>query len=140
MEDQQARKQDLLKEIDLIQGIITRMANTSSLIKGWTITLISIIFAYKSDTSAIDFIIIPILTFWFLDAYFLQHERIYRQLYNWVIEHRLQDDSYLFSLNPAQFNIHKQSIIRVMFSLTLGFFYGMTLFLTLIYLLPRLVL
>ncbi|MDY6994143.1 MAG: hypothetical protein SVR94_16275, partial [Pseudomonadota bacterium] len=101
MDDRLARKQDLLKEIDLIQGIITRMANTSSLIKGWTITLISVIFAYKSDTSAVYFIFIPIIAFWFLDAYFLQHERMYRQLYSWVIKHRLENDAHLFSLNPT---------------------------------------
>jgi len=33
------------KEIDLIQGVITRMANNSFLLKGWLISLIAIVLA-----------------------------------------------------------------------------------------------
>ncbi len=41
-----------------------------------------------SDISAI-FICFPIiLTFWYLDAYYLRQERMYRRLYEWIIKYR----------------------------------------------------
>jgi len=40
----------LHKEIDLIQGIINRMANNSFLLKGWIISLIAVILALTKDT------------------------------------------------------------------------------------------
>lgn len=127
------RKAVMLKEIDLIQDVIKRMANTSFIIKGWTVTMISVIFAYKSDIKTTHFVLIPILLFWFLDAYFLQHERLYRRLYTWVIENRMKDDSRLFSLNTLRFRNPGESIFREMFSLTLGMFYGGGLILVIAY-------
>ncbi|MDM8557495.1 hypothetical protein [Candidatus Parabeggiatoa sp. HSG14] len=96
-------KKVLIKEIDLIQSIINRMSNTSFLIKGWAVTIMALIFSVKSDPMTLPFIFISILLFWFLDAYFLQQERFYRKLYKWVIQNRMGDDSYLFSLNTTRF-------------------------------------
>lgn len=133
----QDRKQDLLKEIELIQSVITRMANTSFLIKGWTITMVTLVFTAKADIYATYFVFIPMFAFWFLDAYFLKHERLYRALYNWVIEHRMTNDVHLFSLNPGHFNLKGQAIIKVMFSPTLGVFYGMIFILIVAYILSK---
>jgi hypothetical protein len=121
-----ARRAAMLKEMDLIQDVIKRMANTSAVIKGWTITIISLIFATKTDMNTIPFMLIPIILFWFLDAYFLQHERLYRRLYAWVIQYRLNDDSDLFSLNTARFERAGDSIVSTMVSITLAIFYGGT--------------
>jgi len=130
------RKAILFKEIDLIQDVIKRMATTSFIIKGWTVTMISLIFAAKSDVQTTHFVLIPILLFWFLDAYFLQHERLYRRLYNWVIENRMYNANAPFSLNVARF---KQPgdlfFFKEMFSLTLGTFYGGGLLLVMLYIL-----
>ncbi|RKZ37841.1 MAG: hypothetical protein DRQ49_15505 [Gammaproteobacteria bacterium] len=130
------RKQDLLKEIDLIQSIINRMSNTSFLIKGWAVTMISFIFAFRANPETLPLVFIPLILFWFLDAYFLQQERLYRKLYKWVIENRMTDDSHLFSLSTVRFK--KSSLLRVMFSITLGAFYGTALLLNVIYLIFRL--
>jgi hypothetical protein len=127
------RKKDLLKEIDLIQSVINRMANTSFLIKGWAITMICLIFSTRTQQDALPLVVIPLLLFWFLDAFFLQRERLYRKLYQWVIQNRLKDDSYLFSLNTARFKHESKSIIWSMTSLTLGPFYGIALLLIAIY-------
>lgn len=40
----------LHKEIDLIQGVITRMANNSFLLKGWIVSLIAVLLALTKDT------------------------------------------------------------------------------------------
>ena len=65
----------------------------------------------------------PMLVFWFLDAYFLWQERIYRKLYEWVINNRLKTEEYLFDMNAYRFEGEVQSRFRIMFSITLGWFY-----------------
>ncbi len=137
MDTFEARRAALLKEIDLIQDVIKRMSNTSSLIKGWTVTMVGIILAAKADNSAVYFVVIPIMLFWFLDAYFLQHERLYRKLYTWVVQHRMNDLTDLYSLNPARFKTEGQTIWNALFSFTLGMFYGGATLLVIAYLLSR---
>lgn len=137
MDSFEARKAAMLKEMDLIQEVIKRMSNTSSLIKGWTVTMISVILAAKADSSAVYFVIIPIILFWFLDAYFLQNERQYRKLYAWVVQHRMNDLTDLFSLNAARFKTEGQTIWTTMFSFTLGMFYGGATLLVIAYFLTR---
>jgi len=127
------RKKDLLKEIDLIQTVINRMASASFLIKGWAITMIAFIFSYKTNTDTVVLVIIPLLLFWFLDAFFLRTEKLYRKLYQWVIQNRMQTDAYLFSLDTTRFKDESDSLLRVMFSFTLGSFYGIALFLIAVY-------
>lgn len=126
-------KEFMLKEIEIIQDIIKRMAFNSFLIKGWTITLIGVTLLLKGSKYQVFIAYIPLLVFWFLDAYFLWQERLYRRLYEWVIWHRLETDKYLFDMNAYRFKDKEQSKLRIMFSITLGWFYGSIFILTLIY-------
>lgn len=114
----------LLKEVDLIQDIIRRMAQNSFLIKGWAITLVVVTLLLKSATIQITLAFIPIVLFWFLDSYFLQQERMYRKLYQWVITHRSTNGEHLLNMDASRFAGDVQSKFRIMFSITLGFFYG----------------
>jgi hypothetical protein len=123
----------MIKELEIIQGIINRMANNSFMIKGWTITLVVVTLLLKGDKYHTFIAFIPILVFWFLDAYFLRLERLYRRLYNWVKDNRLKTEDFLFDLNYKRFEKNEQSILRIMFSITLGLFYGSIFGLTLIY-------
>ena len=73
-----------LKLMEMIQDIIKRMAQNSFMLKGWTVTLVSALFALsKIDTNKSFFFIayVPILVFWLLDSYYLQLERQFRVLY-----------------------------------------------------------
>ena len=74
-----------LKEIDIIQSIIKRMSHNSFLLKGWTITLVVVSLLLKGTQEHVFLAIIPLITFWLLDSYFLRQERLYRKLYEWVI-------------------------------------------------------
>ncbi|MCP4405732.1 MAG: hypothetical protein GY801_51570 [bacterium] len=130
MED---RKEYLFKEVGLIQDIIKRMASNSFMIKGWTLTLVVATFLIKVQSHQAFIAFIPLLVFWYLDAYFLRQERLYRKLYNWVIENRLNTDEKLLDMNAYRFQEQEQSSIRIMFSSTLGWFYGMMAFLTLVF-------
>jgi hypothetical protein len=124
MEDKVNLKEYMLKEIDIIQEIIKRMAFNSFMIKGWAITLVVVTLLLKGTKHQVLIAFIPLLVFWFLDAYFLWQERMYRKLYDWVISNRLKTDEYLFDMNAYRFKDTVQSRFRIMFSITLRWFYG----------------
>lgn len=133
MEEKAILKDYMLKEIDLIQNIIKRMAFNSFMIKGWAVTLVVITLLLKGTRYQVLIAFIPLFMFWFLDAYFLWQERMYRELYNWVISNRLETDKYLFDMNAYRFKDKVQSRFRIMFSITLGWFYGTIAVLIIIY-------
>lgn len=115
-------KNFMMKEIEIIQGIINRMAYNSFLIKGWTMTLVVGILLLKGNRFHSFIAFIPILGFWYLDAYFIWVERLYRRLYNWVKDYRLKTKDFLFDLNYKRFEKDEQSILRIMFSISPIFF------------------
>ncbi len=122
------------KEIDLIQSCISRMAQNSFLIKGWALTVVTVVLALMEKN--IDpiylclVLFIPLLAFWYLDAFFLQTEKMYRKMYEWILEARHKNDfSYLYDLNPHRFKEQVDSRPKVMLSITLRVFYGIPLFL-----------
>ena len=123
----------MLKEIEIIQDIIKRMAFNSFMIKGWTITLVVVTLLLKGAKYQVLIAFIPLLVFWFLDAYFLRQERMYRKLYDWVIANRLNTDEHLLDMNAYRFKDAIQSRSRIMFSITLGWFYGSIAILVAIY-------
>ena len=133
MEVKENLKQSMLKEIDIIQDIIKRMAFNSFMIKGWALTLVVVALLLKGTEHHVWIAFIPLLVFWFLDAYFLWQERMYRKLYEWVIHNRLKTEEYLFDMNAYRFEEEIQSKLRVMFSMTLGWFYGSIAILVIIY-------
>lgn len=128
-----SNKEVLHKEIDLIQGIITRMANNSFLLKGWMITIIVAVLALTKDTLVTNdisylslILLLPLLVFWYLDAFFLHKEKCFRELYNWVITNRLNNEEFMYSLDYSRFEDDVDNICVIMFSKTLRTFYGIT--------------
>jgi hypothetical protein len=76
-----------LKHLEMIQAVVSRMANNSFLIKGWCVTLVAAIIALASNDDDKRFIAVafyPVLMFWLLDGYFLYQERLFRNLYDAV--------------------------------------------------------
>jgi hypothetical protein len=117
------------KEIDLIQNCINRMAQNSFLIKGWALTVVAVVLALSEKlTDSIYLcmvILIPLVAFWYLDAFFLQTEKMYRKMYEWILEARTKEDySHLYDLNPHRFEDKVDSIRQIMCSITLRVFYG----------------
>jgi len=133
MENKESLKEYMLKEIEIIQDIIKRIAFNSFMIKGWAITLVVVSLLLKGTEHQVWIAFIPLLVFWFLDAYFLWQEQMYRKLYEWVINNRLKTDEYLFDMNAYRFKGQVQSKFRIMFSITLGWFYGSIAILIIIY-------
>jgi hypothetical protein len=133
MVEKESLREYMLKEVDIIQDIIRRMAFNSFMIKGWAITLVVVALLLKGTEYQVWIAFIPLLVFWFLDAYFLWQERMYRKLYDWVINNRLKTDEYLFDMNAYRFKDKVQSRFRIMFSITLGWFYGSIAILIVVY-------
>lgn len=128
-------KDVLHKEIDLIQACITRMAHNSFLLKGWAISIIAVVLALadKAANPALlsSVLLIPLLSFWYLDAFFLRTEKMYRKMYEWILEKRKNDDTaYLYDLNPHRFKKEVDSSWKVMWSVTLRCFYGIPTLIT----------
>lgn len=109
--------------MDMIQGIINRMANNSFMLKGWAVTLIAGIFVLASkDTDKMYFLIayIPIILFWLLDSYYLNLERLYRKLYDKVCG--LDNDEVNYSMSVSEFK-QSHSYFNCLFSATeIGFY------------------
>ena len=98
------KKEILFKEIDLIQNCIDKASQNSFLVKGWVITLIAVLWALFAENISYWLIAIIALastiSFWYIDAFFLRVDRLYRWKYDWVIQNRKTNDEFQFDLNP----------------------------------------
>lgn len=126
------RRDYFLKEIDIIQSAINRMASNSFLIKGWTITLVVGVLLLKGTNVQTFIALIPIGMFWSLDAYFLWQEKLFRAKYKWVIENRHNTDEGIFDMNTKSFK-SEVSKLKTWGSITLLIFYLPILIVTIIY-------
>lgn len=113
--------------LEIIQQTINRLSQNSFLLKGWSVILVSAIFAISSiENSKLLSIsaLLPCVVFWFLDGYFLWYEKMFRKLYDKV---RLADNSVIdFSMDVSDFK-KKIEYFEAVFSITLSFFHGVIL-------------
>ncbi len=122
-----------IKHLELIQGIINRMSSNSFMLKGWAVTLVAGIFAIASkDADKMYFLVayIPVVVFWFLDAYYLKQEHLYIVLYDEV---RLKKETDIdFSLKAVQCDLENDSeYIKCLLSKTeIGFYLPLALLCT----------
>ena len=97
-------KESKLKHIDIVQSTISRMAQNSFAIKGWTITVLVGLFVFlQKDNFRNNMIIylIPIIFFWVIDSYYLWQERLFRKLYNDIIVNVTEESD--LSMNIIQY-------------------------------------
>lgn len=148
-------KEQVIKHLEMVQGVINRLRHDSFLIKGWSMTIlvagiifvarsqiqpgyigssvaISKFFIAKSQIQSAYIVltfIIPVVGFWILDGYFLWQERLFRKVYDEVRKQAKTD----FEINPIKYKDKpKCSWIASMFSVTLNVFYGMEILFVLI--------
>jgi len=77
-----------VKHLEFIQAVITRMGNNGFLLKGWALTVGAAFFGFAArevSWSIATVGLMPVVTFWALDAYFLHRERLFRHLYDAVV-------------------------------------------------------
>lgn len=133
MNSNNSNEKIMIEEIKFVQDIIKRMASNSFMLKGWTVALVVATLLFKGTKFQVLVAFIPLFGFWFLDAYFLWQERLYRKLFDWIRENRIKSSEYLFDMNAKRFTNEVQTKFRIMFSITLGFFYGSILIILIIY-------
>ena len=73
--------------LQMIQGIIDRMAQNSFQLKGWTVTLAAALVVFLKGEARPAWLFVPslpVLAFWLLDAWYLRRERLFRRLFDHV--------------------------------------------------------
>jgi hypothetical protein len=113
-----------IKHMELIQAVITRMAQNSFALKGWSVIIVAALFALSSSEADGRFAVLalfPALMFWGLDAYYLRQERLFRKLYDAV---RGDNPPAPFTMNTSPYVGQVASWWRTAWSVTLGWFHG----------------
>ncbi len=112
-------KSQVVKHLEMIQGVVNRLSHDFFLIKGWSMTLLvgGIIFITRNEIQTYWFIcafLIPVIGFWILDGYFLWQERLFRDVYNDFRKRKITD----FEMNPMK---HENSwVLFALWMITLG--------------------
>ncbi|MEE9442087.1 MAG: hypothetical protein V3V99_05410 [candidate division Zixibacteria bacterium] len=114
--------------LEIIQGVVNRLSQNSFLLKGWSVVLVSAMFALAAKDSRLLFVYLayfPTIAFWCLDGYFLHQERLFRKLYDHV--RKLSEENIDFSMNTQIVQDQVASCAGVTLSKTLIVFHGVIL-------------
>lgn len=112
-----------LEALKIVQNIITRLANTSFILKGWTVTVVVVSMLLSKNGVIVKWIaFIPIVSFWILDAYYLHQERLFRALSRWIAGDSAKsfEEMFCFDLRPFK---KEHKYWRALLSLTEALFY-----------------
>lgn len=112
----------------MIEAVIERMGNNSFQLKGWAVTLVTVIGALSqqgNDKRFFALAFVPLVAFWLLDAYYLQLERKYKVLYRNVKDGQID----CFEMNTRKIKPNEEEKGRICFGRCMvaqaeGWFYG----------------
>jgi|SRR5215470_9683383 len=110
-----------LEHVRMIQAVISRMAQNSFVLKGWSVTLATGILAVAISEKRQAFAwlgLLPALTFWGLDAFYLRQERLYRSLHDDVCAAFGSSTPVTFDMSTAKLRVSPSSWLRTLFSRT----------------------
>jgi len=129
MEDNFSEK-TVAEYFNMIQRVITRLAQNSFQIKAWSATIFTAILVVTfSFINILIFIVLLIVMtlFWYLDSYYLKQERLFRRLYNKKVgeynEKIKRTNIKIFDMNIEDFKSDEQKVSRIMFSVSEFCFY-----------------
>lgn len=114
-----------MSHLAMIQGIVNRLSQNSFLLKGWSVVLVSALFALAANDTNILFVYLayfPAFAFWILDGYFLWQERLFRALYDYIRD--LKEEEIDFSMDTSIVKDKVKPWGSVVFSKTLLIFHG----------------
>ena len=114
--------------LEMIQAVVNRMSENSFLLKGWSVVLVSALFALAASDSHPQFVYLayfPAIAFWGLDGYFLRQEKLFRKLYDRV--RHLEDSGIDFSMDTSVVVREVSAWTDVVFSKTLIVFHATVL-------------
>ena len=109
----------VMTHLNIVQGVISRMAHNSSSCKTWCITLVAAIMVLvaRSDNPAYSLIaLVPALLFLFLDSYYLGMEKSFRKTYESFVDKLIKNRlelSDLYTVGPTKLDFgEKLSVFR----------------------------
>ena len=117
-----------LAHLKMIQRIVNRLSNNSFLLKGWSVVLVSALFALAAGNTKVYFIYLayfPAIAFWVLDGYFLWQESLFRALYDHVRQTKEEEVDFSMDIRIVKSQVKPWS--DVIFSMTLLIFHGTVL-------------
>lgn len=116
-----------VKHLELIQGVINRLAGNSFAYKGWAVTLVAAVLALNAKAASVRLILVallPAIAFWGLDAYYLRQERLFRKLYDGVRKMSKEEwEADPFAMNAPRYAADVQTWMRTVFSRTIAGLY-----------------
>lgn len=120
--------EDKRKHLEIIQGVINRMASNSFVFKGWSITIVAGLSAFAArgtDKKLLVLSIVATTLFWLVDAYYLSLERAYRDLYDEVARRKPENIDFSMKALGTGYEQWLKTITRPLLLL----FYGTVLIL-----------
>lgn len=111
----------------MIESIIERMGNNSFQLKGWAVALVSIVGALSAKETDRKFFLlafIPLIAFWFIDSFYLQSERKYKQLYKTILTKENDEIDFCLDTNSIDTKGTRMQYWRCLLSKTEVWFYG----------------
>lgn len=111
-----------IKHLEMIENVIERMARNSFQLKGWTVTLVTLIGGFSANQSSKGFFLfafIPLIAFWFVDSMYLQIERKYSELFKEVTAKEETD----FNMDVSDIDKVRVSFCSCLWSKTEAYFY-----------------
>ena len=117
--------------LQMIQSAIDRMATSSALFKGFSATIVAGVSANSfGSVSSIILVLsfIPVIAFMMMDVYYLQLERRYRALFEFVREGKRPNDYCMKAPTTRELIVkgsdqYKVKLIRCIFSTSIMLFY-----------------
>lgn len=122
MSELDRQQADRHKHLDHVQAIVSRLANNSFLMKGWSLTVAAALTGYALTKNSVPVALaalVPAVAFWFLDAYYLRQERAFRLMYDAIGK----GDVPAFEIRPKSF-LSLIAPVKTALSITLTAFYG----------------
>lgn len=120
-------EENRIQYLTLIQNTIDRMANTSSIFKGFAAAIVAGVTASSSEEKWYIILLgmLPIFCFAILDIYYLRIERKYRYLYNQVCKGEHEADFLMdIHISRRDYKLAKYRIIDCIISPSIFAFYG----------------
>jgi hypothetical protein len=110
-----------IRYLEAIQRVIDRLSNISFILKGWAVSLVAGLMALAASGSNQGFVLIayiPIVVFWFLDAYFLMMERQYRQFFEENMDLSREVKCFTLKREKATFHMFAKAALSITMLLT----------------------
>ena len=118
--------QNQIAHLQMIQGIVARMAGNSVQMKTWAVSLVTAVYVFSGVSSDPHWLVgiggcIPVIAFWAMDAKYLLLERCYRKLYDAV---RSTEEDHSFDLDYRPYAESADSFWRMFRSWSVCVFHG----------------